>query len=138
MAVRLEFDEAWLRDYEKRTGLKAVPQDGRKTAPEEKKPSKYRNKRTEMDGVVYDSKHEARVAAELQMRARAGEFSAVARQVPFELPGGVRYVADFVVLRCDGRYDVLDAKSEATSRDKAYRIKKKLMKDKYGIEVQEV
>lgn len=34
MAVRLEFDEAWLRDYEKRTGLKAVPQDGRKRAEE--------------------------------------------------------------------------------------------------------
>lgn len=138
MAVRLEFDEAWLRDYEKRTGLKAVPQDGRKRAPEAKKPPKYRNKKTESDGVVYDSKHEAQCAAELQIRVRAGELAAVARQVPFELPGGVKYIADFVVLRRDGRYDVLDAKSEATSKDKAYRIKKKLMKDKHGIEVQEI
>ena len=56
----------------------------------------------------------------------------------FLLPGGVKYVADFVTLNTDGTWSVLDAKSEATSRDKAYRIKRKLMRECLGIEIEEV
>ena len=59
-------------------------------------------------------------------------------QVPFDLPGGVKYIADFVTLERDGTFTVWDAKSEATARDKAYRIKKRQMKECLGINVQEV
>ncbi|MCE5342571.1 MAG: DUF1064 domain-containing protein, partial [Eubacteriales bacterium] len=62
----------------------------------------------------------------------------VMTQVRFGVPGGVTYIADFVTLETDGTYRVLDAKSEATKRDKVYRLKKRLMKECLGIVIQEV
>ena len=59
-------------------------------------------------------------------------------QQEFILPGGVKYIADFVTLKRDRTYDVIDAKSEATRKDKAYRIKKKLMKNCLGLDIIEV
>ena len=59
-------------------------------------------------------------------------------QVPFLLPGGVKYIADFVVLEKDGTYTVMDAKSEATRKDKTYRLKKRLMRECLGLEIVEV
>ena len=50
----------------------------------------------------------------------------------------MKYRADFVVLRNDGRYDVVDAKSDATRKDKVYRLKKRQMKEVLGIEIVEV
>ncbi|NLV59172.1 MAG: DUF1064 domain-containing protein [Clostridiales bacterium] len=114
---------------------------GESRPAEDKQPpkrSKYGNKRTELDGQVFDSRHEAQVYEELRLRYLAGELRGILRQMPFLLPGGVRYVADFVILNNDGTYSVLDAKSEATSRDKTYRIKKRQMRECLGIEVQEV
>lgn len=100
--------------------------------------SKYGNRKTEKDGERFDSQHEAKAHAELMLRVMAGELRAVARQVPFRLPGGVVYRADFVTLNRDGTYTVMDAKSEATARDKVYRLKKRQMRECLGIEIMEV
>lgn len=100
--------------------------------------SKYGNRRVVMDGKKFDSEHEARVYQELMARVRAGELRCVCRQVPFDLPGGVRYFADFVTVTPDMRIEVLDAKSEATKKNAVYIIKKKQMKDLWGITIQEV
>ena len=100
--------------------------------------SKYGNRRVEMDGKKFDSEHEARVYQELMARVRAGELRCVCRQVPFDLPGGVRYFADFVTITPDMRIEVLDAKSEATKKNAVYIIKKKQMKDLWGITIKEV
>ena len=142
------FTEQQIRDYCKRTGmplpkeladdpfvgvLKAAADDMR--APRR---SKYGNQRTERDGQVFDSKHEADVYSELMLRVRAGELYGVFRQHPFALPGGVVYIADFVALNRDGTYTVMDAKSEATSRDKAYRLKKRQMRECLGIGIKEI
>lgn len=137
--VNSEFDEAWLRDYERRTGLK-VRDPGRKPVPEPPKArrSKYNNRKTERDGRIFDSLHEAECYDVLKLRLQAGEIRGFVCQQPFVLPGGVRYYADFVVLRNDGRYDVLDAKSDATRKDKAYRIKARQMREVLGIEIVEV
>lgn len=59
-------------------------------------------------------------------------------QQAFALPGGVKYIADFVALKNDGTYDVIDAKSEATRKDKVYRLKRKQMRNVLGIEIVEV
>lgn len=99
---------------------------------------KYGNEPTERDGKRFDSKHEARVYDRLRVECIAGEHAGLARQVAFYLPGGVKYIADFVTLEKDGRYRVYDAKSEATRRDKVYRIKKRQMKECLGIEIEEV
>ena len=102
------------------------------------KRAKYGNRKTELDGRTFDSQHEAEVYARLSLEARAGEHFAVFCQVPFALPGGVKYVADFVTLEPDGTFTVYDAKSAATARDKVYRLKKRQMKACNNIEIREV
>lgn len=103
----------------------------------EKRKSKYGNRKTEVDGIVFDSRHEAEVWKELGLRMRNSEFIGIARQVRFQLPAGIEYVADFVGFQKDG-YIVMDAKSDATRKDKVYRLKKRMMKECLGIEIQEV
>ena len=100
--------------------------------------SKYGNRKTERDGLRFDSKHEAGWYETLRLRGLAGEFYGLARQVTFFLPGGVKYIADFVTLNTDGTYTVLDAKSEATRKDKVYRLKRRQMEQCLGIEIKEV
>ncbi len=106
---------------------------------ERPKRSKYGNQRVEVDGIKFDSKHEATVYQELMLRARAGELKTVCRQVKFDLPGGIVYIADFVAIRPDLSIEgVYDAKSEATKKDRVYINKKKQMKACLGIEIREV
>lgn len=126
----MNWTEEDLRVYCERTGatLTGVAQ------PEAKKPSKYRNKRTEANGKTYDSKKEAKRAQELQLLVRAGEIAGVMEQVTFTLAGGVRYRADFVILNWDGTYAVEDVKGVLT---KEYKIKKRLMAER-GLEIKEV
>ena len=101
--------------------------------------SKYGNRRVEIDGKKFDSQHEAGAYIMLMQRVRAGELKCVLRQVPFDLPGGIRYIADFVSIRPDMSIEaVIDAKSEATKKNRVYINKKKQMKAIYGIEIREV
>lgn len=106
----------------------------KRTAPvppreDQKRKSKYGNQRVEVDGMKFDSKHEAAVYQQLLMRVKAGELRAVIRQVKFDLPGGIAYIADFVAIRPDFFIEgVYDAKSAAT----------KQMQALYGIEILEV
>lgn len=103
-----------------------------------KKPSKYNNKKAELDGITFDSIKEMNYYAELQLLKRAGEVEQVERQVEFVLlPDfvhqgkkykGISYVADFRVLYSDGRVEVVDVKGVRT---KDYIIKKKLLLSKY-------
>jgi len=82
-----------------------------------KKPRKYRNEPTLVDGIRFDSKHEAKVYQELMLRVKAGELKNVLLQVAFLLPGNIKYVADFVTITPDMRIEgVYDAKSEATKK----------------------
>ena len=99
---------------------------------------KYGNQRVEIDGKKFDSKHEAEVYGELMLRRRAGELRVIMRQVSFDLPGGIRYIADFCTVDCEGRFEVLDAKSEATRKNRVYINKKKQMLTEWGIEIREV
>lgn len=100
--------------------------------------TKYGNRRTEVDGKRFDSAHEAEVYGELMLRVRAGELKCVARQVSFDLPGGIRYVADFVTIDAEDRAEVIDAKSEATRKNRVYINKRKQMRSEWGIEIREV
>lgn len=106
----------------------------------EKRRNKYGNKITYVDGKRFDSEHEAMVYQDLKWRVRAGELRCVLRQVRFDLTETeqLQYVADFVTVAPDMTIKVLDAKSEATRKNKVYTIKKKLMREKWGIEIEEV
>lgn len=96
---------------------------------------KYRNVMTEADGHVFASAREAERYAELKLLYTAREIAALKIQVPFPLPGGIVYIADFVYydLR-EKRWVVEDSKGVRT---KEYQLKRKLMKE-IGIEIQEV
>ncbi len=135
--TRLEFDEAWLADWCKRTGKPNPLEGGTTTQPvkDKAKRRKYGNKPTEVDGRTFDSKREANRYRELMTLLRAGEILGVFCQHPFRLPGGVVYRADFVVLNRDGTFTVEDAKGVRT---KEYAIKARQMKACLGIEVREV
>lgn len=109
-----------------------------KKCAEEPKRQKYGNQRTEVDGLKFDSKHEAEVFQELMLRVKAGELRCVWRQVGFDLPGGIRYFADFVTVANDYTIRVLDAKSEATRKNRVYINKKKQVKALWGIDIEEV
>lgn len=106
----------------------------------EEKPrrQKYGNRRVEVDGMKFDSQHEAQVYAELMLRVRAGALKAVLRQVAFDLPGGIRYIADFLTIDHENRVTVYDAKSEITRKNRVYINKKKQMLACCGMEIIEI
>jgi len=73
------------------------------------------------DGIRFDSKKEARYYGQLKLRQAAGEVIQFLRQVPFHLPGGVRYVVDFMEFRADGSVVFVDVKGLETESFKAKR-----------------
>lgn len=124
------------------------------------KRSKYGAKKTEVDGIVFDSKHEAERYCELKMLERAGEISNLGLQKPFLLlptayktvprygKKGQRladkevvrfrqvvYIADFVYLDKNGNVVVEDAKGVRTPE---YKLKQKMMWYFHKIEIKEV
>lgn len=110
-------------------------------------PSKYGNRKVNIDGERFDSCHEAHRWIELRYLEGAGLISDLKRQVAYELIPSqkrdgkvierpVKYVADFVY-RQNGHEVVEDAKSPAT-RTKEYIIKRKLMLWEFGIQIVEV
>lgn len=96
---------------------------------------KYRNIRTEADGHIFDSQREAERYGELSLLYAAKEISALSIQVPFFLPGGIVYIADFVYF--DLREKVWVVEDAKGVRTKEYILKKKLMRE-IGIEIREV
>ena len=140
--MTLRMSEEEYAELVKRRALPCVParRSGVSVADmDAPKRSKYGNKRVEIDGKKFDSKHEAGAYMMLMQRVRAGELKCVLRQVAFDLPGGIKYIADFVTIRPDMSIEaVIDAKSEATKQNRVYINKKKQMKAIYGIEIVEV
>ncbi len=140
----LRWTEDDLKDYQarqKRQALPCVPAvpSGVSVADmDSPKRNKYGNRRVEVDGIRFDSQKEARYYEELMLRYRAGDLKLVLLQVPFILPGPVKYYADFLTIDNDGRFEVIDVKSEATRKNRVYINKKKQMKAVWGIEIKEV
>jgi hypothetical protein len=107
-------------------------------APE--KPSKYRAKKVQVDGITFASKKEAARYVVLRLMERNGEISGLELQPRFPLiVDGVEvavYVADFRYVE-DGATVVEDVKSPMTRKLRPYRMKKKLMLALHGIEIRE-
>lgn len=102
------------------------------------KPSKYRNVKTTVDGVTYDSKKEAKRAGELALLQRAGEISDLQRQVRYLLDvNGVpicHYRADFTYRERGAGFVVEDVKGVRTPE---FILKSKLMLAVHGITIRE-
>lgn len=122
---------------------------------------KYGNTKITVYGIQFDSKREAARYQELKLLERAGVISFLQRQTKFQLipdqhapsnavytkgprkgqrkPGKLlehecSYIADFCYIQ-NGETVVEDAKGYRTE---VYRIKKKLMLERYGIQIKEV
>lgn len=100
--------------------------------------NKFHAKKTEVDGIVFDSKAEARRWGELRLMEKAGLISGLQRQIPFDLTVNghliCRYVADFVYVTRDSMETVVeDAKGVLTPE---FRLKAKLMEAIHGIVIQ--
>lgn len=105
------------------------------------KQNKYRNKIIAAHGKTFDSKKESERYSLLLMLSEKGVIHHLDCQVRYNLivNGEIicAYVADFTYLQDDQRV-VEDVKSEYTRKLPVYRIKKKLMKAIYNIEIKEV
>ena len=107
-----------------------------------RKPNKFRAQKTEIDGIVFDSKMEARRYVELKLLERAGDISHLEMQPEYrcEINGKLvcKYKADFRYFTKTGRI-VEDVKSKYTAKNPVYRIKKKLVEAIYrGTKIIEV
>lgn len=99
--------------------------------------SKYRNKKTVVDNIKFDSVLEANRYQELKLLQRAKQISNLRLQVPFLLQEGfkkngkthrkIEYIADFVYEE-NGQTIVEDTKGMETE---TFKIKQKLFEYKY-------
>ena len=96
---------------------------------------KHNAKQTECDGIKFPSKREAAYYQQLKIRQAAGDVVFFLRQVPFHLPGGVRYVVDFVVFMADRTVRFVDVKGMKTPM---YIAKKKMVEASFPITIEEV
>ena len=105
--------------------------------------SKYNNTKVRIGGEVYDSKREYKRWCELKLLERAGIIRNLQRQVKYRLIDGKKtadrmerpcdYIADFVYYE-NGKLVVEDCKGMRTD---VYKIKRKLMLEKYNISIRE-
>lgn len=105
--------------------------------------SKYRNIKTQIDGLTFASKKEAHRYGELKLLERQGLLFDLKVQVPFEFRHNdvliCRYYADFQyrdAVKGGGKRTVVED-VKGGKRTKEYIIKKKLMRAFYGIEILE-
>ena len=104
--------------------------------------TKYHNHKTTHQGIRFDSQKEANRYQELLLLERAGEIRSIELQPRYDLVVNGHKIGFY---RGDFRYkDVAtgtvileDVKSPAT-KTAVYRLKKKLVKALYGIEITEV
>lgn len=102
--------------------------------------SKYRNVKTTIDGIPFDSRAEARRYADLKLLARAGEITNLEIQPKFDITiNGVKictYIADFRYVEFGSNEVVVeDVKGVRTP---VYNLKKRLIKATHGVDITEV
>lgn len=148
MAMRLEDLPPQAREQVTRKMLASG-----KKSPAGTKESKYHNRkdtRTMPDGTVitFDSIKEARRFDELLLLRKAGHIQDLRLQVEFTLREAyttaegyrvraIRYKADFTYQDENGHLIIEDVKSEAT-KTRVYSMKKKLMLEKFNLQIREV
>ncbi len=106
--------------------------------------SKYNNQKIRVGGELFDSKREYNRWCELRLLERSGIICNLQRQVKFRLIDSQKtperterpcdYIADFVYYENDGSRVVEDCKGMRTD---VYKIKRKLMLEKYNILIKE-
>jgi hypothetical protein len=133
---------SWTLDDIKKSPVAAINQHlfkGNNESLPPLKKHKYGAKRTEVNGIVFDSAKEAKRYSELLLLLKAGEIGLLELQKDYELNAGgthsLKYIADFVYMTKEGLKIVEDAKGYRT---KEYLKKKRLMKKIHNITIKEV
>lgn len=107
--------------------------------------SKYGNKKTEVDGITFDSKAEARRYVDLKLLEKAGQIGDLRLQPVYQLRGprgGVvcKYIADFEYKELDktGYAKRLVVEDVKGTRTRLFSLKAKLFADNFGFKITEV
>jgi hypothetical protein len=91
---------------------------------------------------MFDSKAEARRYQTLSLLEQAGDISDIRVQVRYDLKcNGVRlgfYKSDFEYNDKDGNHIVEDVKGSRSMVTAVFRLKKRIVKAQYGVDIQEV
>ena len=105
------------------------------------KENKYHNRKVMVDGITFDSVKEASRYQELKMLERAGEITALVRQVKIELIPKTKlyracyYIPDFTYF--DKRVQKTIYEDVKGMKTKEYLLKRKLLYWRHGIEILE-
>jgi hypothetical protein len=97
--------------------------------------NKYGAKPVHIDGHRFDSQAEAKYYLRLLLMVKVEQVTYFLRQVPFHLPGGIRYLVDFQVFYTDGRIEYIDVKGHRTAM---FVVKKKMVEAHYPVKIKEV
>ena len=91
--------------------------------------NKYRACKTVVDGVVFDSKIEARRNGELKLLERAGKIQRLERQVTYHLNVAGAKICKMIVDHTyfEGNVLVLEEVKSKPTKTPVYRLKKKLL-----------
>lgn len=96
---------------------------------------KFHAKPTTVNDIYFGSKKEAKRYTHLKLLQTNGDVLFFIRQVPFHLPGNVRYVCDFMVFWENGDITIEDVKGMKTD---LYATKKKILEATYPITITEI
>jgi hypothetical protein len=102
------------------------------------KPSKFHAVQTEMAGIKFSTKKEAKYYQELQARKHMGEIKYILRQVPFDLPGHfengrvIRHFVDFAICLPDGTFQFIEVKGRDLALGKMKRLQ---VEEIYGTKI---
>lgn len=96
---------------------------------------KFKARRTNVDGIKFSSKKEANRYNILKLLQKSGDILFFLRQVPFHLPGGVKYICDFLIFWANGDVTIEDVKGFKTE---IYKAKKKMVEALYPVEISEI
>ena len=103
------------------------------------KRNKYRAIKTEVEGIIFDSKKESRRWLDLRLLEKAGKISNLQRQVKFSFDIEGFHICNMILdftYEENGEVVTEDVKSVAT-KTRAYVIKKNLLKALYRLDVRE-
>ena len=87
----------------------------------------------ERDGKRFPSKLEARYYDRLLTLRNSGQVLFFLRQIPFDLPGKVKYICDFQVFYANGEVSFIDTKGKDTPLSQA---KRKIVEELYPVRIE--
>lgn len=107
--------------------------------------NKYHAKKVTYDGITFDSTKEYRRYVDLKLLEKAKEITDLKVHFPIilfdksEYGRTLYYIADFTYYDCDKNFVVEDVKGcKKGVAYQMFRLKKRIIAEKYGIEIQEM